>query len=472
MNRYIQSGRNRISRRSVLRGAGKVAICLPLLEAMACDTRPGTSQSAGTTARGGAPRRLILFFIPNGTIPPAWFPDPGASETDFTLKPLMAPLAPFREQMLILSGVDNQVYLKGLIDNHNEGMSTLLTGLPAGDLTLPVEMRTTYQANGISLDQHVAAAIGGGTVMPSLPIGFEWYNWLYDKNRNQIQHQGSPSQLFMQLFGDPNIDPEALNKLVARRKSILDDVAGDFESLIPKVSSADRTKLEEHLEAIRALEMGLGNTTSCKPDMPMYPGAYPQPQDDPEGKLGIPLWCEHMTELMALALACDATRVSSFFIRHGGGGQSFFPWLGMDIIPEEPNLPTTEHHAMSHSWPTQPYPYDNLVKIHTWFSEQLALLAGKLQSHDELGGSVLDNSVILVCSENAEGSHTKINMPFLLLGSAGGHFRTGRHVQCGNVPHNRLLLSLAGAFGLPGPEGSTDYFGDPEFAGGPIPGLT
>ena len=74
----------------------------------------------------------------------------------------MAPLAPFREQLLILSGVDNQVYLKGLIDNHNEGMSTLLTGLPAGDLTLPVEMRTTYQANGISLDQHVAAAIGGG----------------------------------------------------------------------------------------------------------------------------------------------------------------------------------------------------------------------------------------------------------------------------------------------------------------------
>jgi hypothetical protein len=284
VNRYIQSDRNRISRRSVLRGAGKVAICLPLLEAMACDTRPGTSLSAGTTARGGAPRRLILFFIPNGTIPPAWFPDPGASETDFTLKPLMAPLAPFREQMLILSGVDNQVYLKGLIDNHNEGMSTLLTGLPAGDLTLPVEMRTTYQANGISLDQHVAAAIGGGTVMPSLPIGFEWYNWLYDKNRNQIQHQGSPSQLFMQLFGDPNIDPEALNKLVARRKSILDDVAGDFESLIPKVSSADRTKLEEHLEAIRALEMGLGNTTSCKPDMPMYPGGLSPAPGRPRGQ--------------------------------------------------------------------------------------------------------------------------------------------------------------------------------------------
>ena len=92
------------------------------------------------------------------------------------------------------------------------------------------------------------------------------------------------------------------------------------------------------------------------------------------------------------------------------------------------------------------------------------MLAGKLQSHDELGGSVLDNSVILVCSENADGSHSKVNMPFLLLGSAGGHFRTGRHVQCGGVPHNRLLLSLSEAFGLPGPEGSTDYFGDPELA--------
>ena len=225
MNQHIRSDRHRISRRAVLRGAGKVAVCLPLLAAMACDPRPGPR--GATTPRGGAPRRLILFFVPNGTIPPAWFPDPGAAETDFTLKPIMAPLAPFREQLLILSGVDNQVYLKGLIDNHNEGMSTLLTGLPAGDLTLPVEMRTTYQANGISLDQHVAAAIGGGTVMPTLPIGFEGYNWLYDKNRNQINHQNNPTQLFMQLFGDPNIDPEALARLTARRKSILDDVGGD-----------------------------------------------------------------------------------------------------------------------------------------------------------------------------------------------------------------------------------------------------
>lgn len=460
----------RVSRRTVLRGAGHAAICLPLLEAMACDPGP---RAAGLTPRAGTtPKRLIVFFIPNGTLPPAWFPDPG-SETDFVLKPLMAPLAPFREQMLILSGVDNQVYSKGLVDNHNEGMATLLTGRQAGDLALPPEARTTYQANGISLDQYVASQIGGDTVLPTLPIGYEDYVWLYDQNKNQIHHNGSPSALFMQLFGDPNIDPEALDKLTARRKSILDDVQSDFKKLTPKVSSRDRVKLEEHLEAIRALELGLGNTTSCKPDMPVYPGGYPQPQDDPMGTLGIPLWCQHMTDLLALALACDATRVSTFFIRHGGGGQSFFPWLGMDIVPEEPNLPTTEHHAMSHSWPTQPYPYDNLVKIHTWFAEQLAMLAGKLQAQSELGGSVLDNSVILVCSENAEGSHTKVNMPFLLLGSAGGHFRTGRHVQCGGVPHNRLLLSVANAMGLAtGPEGSPDTFGDPDFGGGPIAGLT
>ncbi len=460
-----------LSRRTVLRGAGKVAVCLPLLEAMACDPpKPKSPGKPGaTTSRSGAPKRLICFFIPNGTIPPEWFPDAGGSETDFTLKPLLAPLAPYRDKLLVLSGIDNQVYLKGIVDNHNEGMSSLLTGTAAGDLLLPVEERTVYQSNGISLDQHVADAIGGSNVMRSLPIGYEWYNWLYDKNRNQIQHNGSPQQLFTALFGDPNIDPEALNKLVARRKSILDEVGSDYEALLPKVSGADRIKLEEHLEAIRALEMGLGNTTSCKPEMPMYPAGYPQPQEDPQG---IPLWCEHMTDLMALALACDATRVGTFFIRHGGGGQSFFPWLGMDIIPEEPNLPTTEHHAMSHSWPTQPYPYENLVKIHTWFSEQLAMLAGKLDAHDELGGSVLDNSVILVCSENAEGSHTKTNMPFLLLGGAGGHFRTGRHLQFGGVPHNRLLLSIAGAFGLGGPDGSLDHFGDPDFGGGPLPGLT
>lgn len=460
-----------VSRRAVLRGAGKVAVLLPLLEAMACDPpKPKKPKAPGQVEpRAGAPRRLIVFFVPNGTIPPEWFPDATGSETDFTLKPLMAPLAPFRDKLLILGGVDNQVYLKGIVDNHNEGMTTLLTGWQAGDLQLPVEQRIIQQANGISLDQYVADAIGGASVMRSLPIGYEWYHWLYDKNHNQIQHNGSPQQLFTQLFGDPNLDPAALDKLVNRRRSILDEVAGDYDKLLPKVSGADRIKLEEHLDAIRSLELGLGNTTSCKPDMPMYPAEYPQPQVDP---MGLPLWCEHMTDLLALSLACDATRVSTFFIRHGGGGQSFFPWLGMDIVPEEPNLPTTEHHAMSHSWSTQPYPYDNLVKIHTWFAEQIAMLATKLDAHDELGGSVLDNSVILVCSENAEGSHTKTNMPFLLIGSAGGHFKTGRHVQCGGAPHNRLLLSLAEAFGLPGPDGSPDSFGDPDFGGGPLSGLT
>jgi hypothetical protein len=462
--------RTQISRRAVLRGAGKVAICLPLLEAMACDSpaaAPRSGPGGATTPRSGStPKRLIVFFIPNGTIPPEWFPT--GTETDFTLAPLMAPLAPYREQMLIFSGVDNQVYLKGIVDNHNEGMTTLLTGHPAGDLQLDPAARTIQQSNGISLDQYVADAIGGGSVMHSLPIGYEDFHWLYDKNRNHIQQNPNPAQLFMQLFGDPNIDPDALDRLTLRRKSILDDVQSDFTKLLPKVSSNDRVKLQEHLDAIRTLELGLGNTTSCKPEMPMYLPGYPQPQVDPTA---LPLWCEHMTSLMALALACDATRVGTFFIRHGGGGQSFFPWLGMDIIPEEPNLPTTEHHAMSHSWPTQPYPYDNMVKIHTWFSEQVALLAGKLQAQEELGGSVLDNSVILVCSENAEGGHTKTNMPFLTIGSAGGHFRTGRHVQFSGVPHNRLLLSIANAFGLEGPEGP-DHFGDPEFGGGPLPGLT
>lgn len=270
----------------------------------------------------------------------------------------MAPLAPYREQLLILSGVDNQVYLKGLVDNHNEGMSTLLTGLPAGDLTLPVEMRTTYQANGISLDQHVAAAIGGGTVMPSLPIGYEWYNWLYDKNRRFNPAPGRPSQLFMQLFGDPNIDPAALDKLVKRRKSILDNVGGDFESLLPKVSGADRVKLQEHLEAIRALELRARQYHLLQARHANVPTRLPPAARRPRGQARHPAVVRAYDRPHGPRPRLRRHPRSSFFIRHGGGGQSFFPWLGMDIVPEEPDLPTTKHHAMSHSWPTQPYPYD------------------------------------------------------------------------------------------------------------------
>lgn len=468
--------RTRISRRTLLRGAGHIAIGLPLLEAMGCDDPVRAARQPGqgglVTPRAGTPRRLLVFFVPNGTIPPLWFPQ-GGTETEFDLPPLLQPLEAFRDRMVVFSGVHNTAASLGAEDNHNEGMTSLLTGWHA------YKLKSEFDPNnipgdapriplGVSLDQYLASIVGLQTPRRSLAIGTEWYHWLWDANLTQVMHNGSPKSIFAELFGDPNIDPDKLAELAARRKSILDEVGGEFEGVIGKISGADKLRVEEHLEAIRAIEQTIGNVPSCKPDMAslMLQDSY-TPAD-------LPKWMDHMTTLIALGLACDSTRIVTLFTRHGGGGQSFFPWLDLPSIPEDQGSITTEHHAMSHAWPTMPHPWEALVTIHTWFSQQIAMLAGKLAAQQEVGGSVLDNSSIFVVSEIAEGNHSKLNIPFLLLGGMGGAFKTGRHLAFSGdgIPHNRILVSLMQGMGVEaGPSGEAGLFGNPMLGKGPVPGL-
>ena len=154
-------------------------------------------------------------------------------------------------------------------------------------------------------------------------------------------------------------------------------------------------------------------------------------------------------DMLVHSLAADFTRVATFQITNSVG-QPRMRWLGID----------EGHHTLSHEPDSNEEAYEKLIKINTWYSEQVAYLTGKLAATPEPGGegSLLDNTTIVWTNELGKGnSHTRNNIPFVLLGGGLG-FKTGQAIDFKRVPHNRLLMSVCEAMGAPVPA-----FGNPDF---------
>jgi hypothetical protein len=307
----------------------------------------------------------------------------------------------------------------------------------------------------ISLDQRVAETIAGDTRRSSLELGTEAAGPTsaisFDRYTQAMPHITHPQALFAALFGDPGLDADALLAIQARRQSVLDDVAGDYQSLRGRVSSDDRLRVEAHLDAIREVELRLGAQTSCTAEPKAYPSVY-EPAD-------LPSWTRDMMDLLVLAFACDLSRVASLVYRHPGGGVSYFPWLGLG-----PDDGVPEHHQMTHEFDAW---VPELTTIFTWFTAQTAYLIDRMKATPELGGSLLDSALILQASECSDGMvHGKVDMPLLLAGRAGGGLETGRWLQFDHRPHNELLVTIMNLMGIEG-----TCFGNPYFCAGPLSGL-
>ncbi|HMJ55083.1 MAG TPA: DUF1552 domain-containing protein [Polyangiaceae bacterium] len=167
-------------------------------------------------------------------------------------------------------------------------------------------------------------------------------------------------------------------------------------------------------------------------------------------------------DIAAAALACDLTRVLTLQWTYAESTQTF-PVLGINEA----------HHVMSHAGDTDAAAQEKLTQINVWYAEQFAYLLGKLASYKEGDGTLLDNTAVLWCIEVGKGNnHAHRDLPFLLAGSCGGYFRTGRFVDymaggAAGHPHNNLLVSLAQAMGT-----KDTTFGDPAHCTGPLPNLT
>lgn len=417
-----------ISRRMVLRGAAGVGIALPFLDAMA--PRKARAQEAT-----GA-RRLFLMLNQNGVVPGTWFPTGG--ERDFQLAPSMAALDPLREHLIILNGVRQME--RGTQDGtaHKRGHNSAVTGWTSST--------GSGAADGASLDQVVAGAIGGQSRIKSLMIGRTTNDhFFHDGPRQAHPVEPDPRKIFDRLFtgfaaptarGAAGADDAAdLARMRARRKSILDAAKEQYHKVAQTVGPGDRQRLEEHLTAIRQVETTLDGATPPPGRATEGCARPPEPASSADyrviGKAGL--------DLCALAFACDLTRVAGLqWISHG----TMFHWLGA----------TEKHHPLAHQ--TGRAAADaQLTRIVAWHAEQAAAFLTRLKGLREPGGTVLDRTLFLWTSEIATGNHTFDRAPFLIASgrfplATGGILQTGRYLEyAGGAPHTSVLQAIALAVG-------------------------
>ena len=435
--------KGRIDRRKLLRGLGGVAIALPALDAMG--DALGVKTLGGREALGatGFPKRFVTVFTGSGTIIDKWRPT--GSETSFTFGPITQPLAPHTDKIVVVDGLLG----KGANgEGHTDRMGAVLTGMPL----LPTSNGTGF-ASGISVDQVIAKDIGAMTQIKSLemsvgPItGSVWGRLAYSGSNQPIPPEGDPQKVFTRLFGgapattNPAVDTAQI--LRDQRRSVLDAIQDDYGTLSQRLGTSDRRRVDQHLDAVRDIEMRLdvvGSTgASCNATKPQVASDFPT-----MGKLQM--------DLLVMALACDRTRVATFLWEQAADNRRF-PWIGVD----------DEHHNGIHN-----SHFDNVQKILTWFSEQHAYLLAKMKSVPEGAGTLLDNSLVFFTSEQSDGTkHLSNNMPYMLAGNAGGALKTGRFLRfTGNPPHNNLLVSILNLMGNP-----ATTFGQKDWCTGPVPGL-
>ncbi len=427
----------RLSRRSFVGGAAAV-ISLPFLEAM-MPTKAWAQQEK--------PLRMLCYYVPNGMHMPSW--TPAQEGANFTLSETLAPLANVRDDILVLSGLENQPARPDGPGDHAAGTGSFITA------THVFKTEGADIQNGISVDQVAANVIGPATPFPSLQIGMDGggstgncdsgYSCAYARNiswagpQTPLPKTVDPAILFDRLFA--GFDPQATVEERARRtrlkKSILDYAVEDTTKLQAKLGARDRFKLDEYLTGVRELETRIGD---------LDPASRCGVPDRPSGSYNVTQKAQIMSDLMVLAFQCDMTRIQSFMLSNAGSGRQY-DFLGI----------TQGHHEISHHQSLQAN-YDMLRVINLWEMQQFAYLIEALKAAPDGvdGENLLQNTAVFISSEISDGNrHNHDDMPVIIAGQCGGAFNTGRHVRHTGQPVSNLFISMLNAVGAP-----TAAFGD------------
>jgi hypothetical protein len=442
--------RTRLDRRQLLRALGSAGIALPLLSSL-----DGRGARAGD---GAAPKRLVLMYTPNGVIHDGWWPTPGASESDFTLNQIHQPLAAYQSRLTLLKGVHHKVASSGATGGpHQRGIGGLYTAQTLGEGEFVDGCgKTAGWANGVSVDQAAAEVVGQGTALKSLELGVRA---IENDVQGRISYAGAgqplppmnqPLDVYNRLINAPGFATEPSDPLLAQRKSVLDAVGQQFTALAPQISAVDRATLEAHHELVRDIErrMSAGANGCAIEDAP--------PLLDPSSETDMPTIAELEVDLLGMALACDLTRVASLQICTALN-RVRYPWLNS----------LGEGHSLSHAFSGDLESAAELIERGQWHAGLIARLCDRLSAIPEGDGTVLDNTLIVWCSEVSAGNtHSHTDMPFLLLGG-GWHFTTGRYLQLTDEAHGNLLVSLLNAMGV-----ETNTFGVADLCTGPLSALT
>lgn len=430
-----------LDRRTFLRG-GACCLALPWLDAM----QPALRRPVAS------PVRSVFVFSPNGMNMARWRPEGEGRST--TLVHTLAPLQPLRDRITVFTGLaldGGRAHGDGPGDHARAASSFLTCAHP----------RKTGGADihvGVSIDQSIAAAVGGGTPFPSLELGMDkgaaagicdsGYSCAYSNNVSwrapdqPVTKETDPRAVFARLFGDPQqaVDGERARQQREQQQSVLDLVLADAKSLAGRLGRADRQKLEQYLQSVRELEQRLARFDADARDRtPVPAGLLAGGQGYPE-KLAL------MYELLALALASGRTRVATLMLGNGGSNRSY-KFLG---VPEG-------HHDLSHHG-KKPEKLEALATINRWQVEQFAAFLQRLAAQPDGGRDLLAHTLVVFGSGLGDGDrHNHDDLPVLLAGEGGGAAKGRAHVKLPGkeTPMANLYLAVLRAMG-----GRADTFGD------------
>ena len=407
-----------ISRRTLLRGVG-AAVALPLLDVMEKPSAVGATSAKKTC-------RAAYLYIPNGVAAGAWDAEKVGSKGELLkLNKWMTPLEDFKQDLIIPRKMWTP---RG--NGHAAGTATWLTGGGYDGRKI--------NAGGLSVDQIAARAIGKNTLMPSLELmtkGEGYFSNSLPRNTLSWSESGpvprdtEPRVVFDRMFrsGAGGLSD----------RSVLDMVLEDARSLRLKTSSADKRKIDEYLESIRAIERRIefADTQAIRAaENPLLSKSLVRPPS------GIPAdhgeYLRLMFDVITLAFWSDATRVCSFMLDHGQSNRYFNFIDGVNGT----------WHALSHwkdasgntedddgitSWNSPEEKRNMYNEVTRWHHKQVAYFLGRLKSIEEPnGGTLLDNSMILYGSSLADGhEHAAKNLPIMLAGKGAGTIESGRQVK-------------------------------------------
>jgi len=424
----------RISRRTFLQGAG-VCISLPLLESMAF---AGT----GSGARNLDRLRLGFFFVPHGAVQARWRPaQVGALE----MSPILEPLAPFRDQLNVIS--DLALPLAYTEDasaaaNHSSSSAVFLSG---------ARMHKNTNQLGMTVDQVAAKHIGRESLLPSLELGIEdasnscgegWscayrdtLSWLDE--RTPLPVERNPQVLFERLFGTGATD-EARASNRTESRSILDAVSEQTARMTRDLPAADRRRLDQYLTDVREIERRLQIASRVSGDVPppTKPSGIP---DDFEEHL------KTMFDLQVLAWQAGMTRVSTLMLAKEASN-AVYPKSGV----------RDAFHPLSHHSNIQENK-DKLAQINRYHIGLFGYLLGKMRQTPDGEGTLLDNTILMWGSGMGDSNvHNHDPLPILLAGGGAGKLKGGRHISAGNkVTLANLHLTVLRKAGI-----EVETFGD------------
>jgi len=452
----------RLTRRSLLSRGGAM-VALPFLSQFAA--------RRAHAARPIRPKRLVVVHSHQGMVLNQWMPT--GSGTSFTLSPILQPLSPFQDQLVVISGLDNAIPSFNSSGNgHQNADSSVLTCQP-----FQTQGAATLVPNGPSVEHVLAQRISHTRPFLRLDFGIGQGNWdgqepsavMWAGAGDPVTCTTDPARMLTAVFGTGGGSEDALARLRARRGSVLDLVKQNFSHLRRQLDADDRARLDAHSDKIRELEQRvLAAPNTCARPVLSPPGGYDHVFDD---DVSAPL----QIELLVQALACGQTNVATLSFM--SGHDPTFPWLNVNGGPVVPTGRYDNWHAMIHEGREEP----GLVTGFTWYASQVAALLQRMAVVlDQDGDNLLESSLVLWTTEFGNGAgHNTYKLPIVLAGHLGQGIPMGRHLDfmvgttednwtSSDNTTNQLFVSLLRAFG-----GTDTNFGHTHVSlpDGPLPGL-